>query len=321
MSTTSLLRYPTTVMLIDDNERYLQNLSLRLNQAFPYKIEVNPSEALLKLKQQTQLSSFLKGKLSLHDEHDEVGSVLSFPHLLLPKPDRFDQVSVIVVDYAMPQMSGLELCEQLRDVPLKKIMLTGHADSQVAVDAFNEGLITNFVTKDRPDCFEQLDQKIAKCQKAYWDEHIAPMIEPYYELHSGHDINYRELDRFCEQRGFIERYPAIEKGDFLLFDVNGQPSWLSLLTPERLQSFIDIAEGNGAPSSIITALRSKQAAPFFFTHLDLAAPVDAWHEYLYPLNTCSDEGDFYYLLIPAEKRLINQLPTPTFTYRDFMGNA
>jgi CheY-like chemotaxis protein len=46
---------------------------------------------------------------------------------------------VLVVDYSMPQMNGVEVCEALRHLPCKKILFTGAADEKVAVERLQSG--------------------------------------------------------------------------------------------------------------------------------------------------------------------------------------
>jgi two-component system response regulator FixJ len=53
------------------------------------------------------------------------------------------QPGVIVTDVRMPEMTGLELVKRLkaRDVPLPIIMITGHGDVPLAVEAMKAGVV------------------------------------------------------------------------------------------------------------------------------------------------------------------------------------
>ena len=75
--------------------------------------------------------------------------------------DRFNDVSVIIVDYYMDEMNGIEVCETLSKHPAKKILLTGGADKEnIAIDAFNKGIIHRFINKTDPDFPSQIRQAI-----------------------------------------------------------------------------------------------------------------------------------------------------------------
>jgi len=56
---------------------------------------------------------------------------------------------VIISDYKMPKMNGVELLEKVREISpeMIQIMLTGQADMQAIIDLINKGKIYRFLTK------------------------------------------------------------------------------------------------------------------------------------------------------------------------------
>ncbi|MCC6528349.1 MAG: response regulator [Polyangiaceae bacterium] len=57
--------------------------------------------------------------------------------------------AVVVADYAMPGMNGIELCRHVRDVSADTacVLVTGHADLSVAAEAINRANVYRFLTK------------------------------------------------------------------------------------------------------------------------------------------------------------------------------
>ena len=51
----------------------------------------------------------------------------------------------------MPEMNGLEICKILKGYPFKFILITGEATSEKAIEAFNSGLIHQFIPKGCSD--------------------------------------------------------------------------------------------------------------------------------------------------------------------------
>jgi FixJ family two-component response regulator len=59
---------------------------------------------------------------------------------------------VVVSDMKMPGMNGIELLSQVREIAPQtiRVILTGHADIETAINAVNEGAVFRFLTKPCP---------------------------------------------------------------------------------------------------------------------------------------------------------------------------
>lgn len=62
--------------------------------------------------------------------------------------------SVVVADYLMPDIDGLEFLDSIELPHTKKLLLTGAADQELAVSAFNSGLIDRFIMKGEENALE-----------------------------------------------------------------------------------------------------------------------------------------------------------------------
>lgn len=103
---------------------------------------------------------------SLRKEGYELHS-LNDPEAALELLSR-EKFDLILSDHLMPNMTGLELLKlvRTRHPDTMRLMLTGHADMQTAIDAINQGEIYRFLTKPWDDtelkvtlflAFEQLE--------------------------------------------------------------------------------------------------------------------------------------------------------------------
>jgi len=56
---------------------------------------------------------------------------------------------MVISDHLMPEISGLEFIKKIRTLypGIIRIILTGHADTSIAISAINDGEIYKFITK------------------------------------------------------------------------------------------------------------------------------------------------------------------------------
>jgi FixJ family two-component response regulator len=144
------LRTTGCVALIDDNEDFvftLETLLASKQRAVVSFTEPGPLHAFLEerahllAQEQALLASIWRAQLEPH------GTVAVEALRFFSRPERLEMPLVLVSDYAMPSETGLAVCARHRYPGFERILLTGVADTAVAVTAFNSGLIEQFVRK------------------------------------------------------------------------------------------------------------------------------------------------------------------------------
>ncbi|MDU2063462.1 MAG: response regulator transcription factor [Sporomusaceae bacterium] len=103
------------ILIIDDEENYLNSLRRILQATFTVTTTRDPLQAL-----------------KLVEHHGPF--------------------TVIISDFRMPVMNGIELFSRILalDHEAQRILITGHAELQMTIDAINHGKINAFLTKPTP---------------------------------------------------------------------------------------------------------------------------------------------------------------------------
>lgn len=170
--------HPTQIVLIDDDINFLGNLSLQLDADLAYLLFDSTQKALAYLNRR-QSSTIVRDRFfrETQPSRGKNGTAEDSRNLLeidieaisqeMHSSDRFSQISVVLVDYAMPQMDGLQFCESITDPHVKKILFTGVATESLAVDAFNEGLIDQYIRKHEHAVYDRLNRAIRQFQRDY----------------------------------------------------------------------------------------------------------------------------------------------------------
>jgi CheY-like chemotaxis protein len=316
--------HPTLTVLVDDSESFLKSLSFQLDPMLASKTFYDTSVALQWLKHSTQ-----PGQLPLHANFDTVNQQadqrnvaldLDRIHRISRQRQRFDVPAVVVVDYSMPQMNGLEFCQQLRRLPCKKILFTGAADEKIAVTAFNRGLIDRYIKKSDPNALDILELEIAALQQAYFADHS----ETLCQLLTLHDYRFLDdaalaalVERLYRQHGFVEHYLYPNPNGILFFDKHGKAHLMMIETESGMGAQYEIARDSEAPPSLLNALHERRVLPFFSDGDGMYSPAvgDGWHRYCQPAQVCEGRERYYWALFDMPPHFLGG---PQYPYSRFL---
>jgi CheY-like chemotaxis protein len=152
-----LIYYPLSVMCVDDEDLMLKGLKHNLGKTYQIITVDNPFTAIEKLKDlQTNLITinYLKKTIN-HQESDYTDIQLNIKleqlYNLFNDENKENEVGVVISDYMMHDMNGLEFCKKITQLPCKKMLLTQRQDTQKIYLAFQNNIIHLFYEKTQTD--------------------------------------------------------------------------------------------------------------------------------------------------------------------------
>jgi hypothetical protein len=140
--------------------------------------------------------------------------------------------------------------------------MTAHADEQIAVTAFNEGLIYQFIPKQRvsadigalPALLDRADSISSSAFSALWAAQIKPDQQDLLQAYGG------DLARFAKHH-WVEYVVLGDPFGILGLDVSGRASWLQLEASTHLGDLAELAESVEVPAAVLSEIRAgKQFA-------------------------------------------------------------
>lgn len=215
---------------------------------------------------------------------------------------RIREVSVLVVDYSMPAMNGIEFCEQIKNSAIKKILLTGYATSTEAVKAFNNNTIHYYLKKNDENMLQELEATIHQLQHAYFNELSssikAEAIDSGTPFFADPQLA-RYFQTTCETLGVTEYYYLTNPSRFALH-TRSQDKFLCIIyTEDDIAQHLQVLKEENAPEHLCSAIKSREFIPYFqsadgFYEPSISNAISCIH----PANHVQGKVNYYCTIIP-----------------------
>lgn len=312
MSAVNPIFFPTQVILVDDDGLILKKLSDQialLNR--PVRTFSSPFAALDYIESLGQKS--LSHKFMIQDEETLLKANLIGLYKEIFNPGRYSTISTIIADFEMPDMNGLDFLMKVKTPNIQKILLTGVADENLAINAFNDGIIDHYIKKHDPKIYPLIEACLSRSQNNFFtretrvflqaihhDEHPQAIMEPGFE---------EFFKKILKEKDICEYYLLDSIGSFLLFDNKKNPSILFLFDEDILQYQLhavsgDIDESDLSESEFEDIENHKKALCFNYFDDGEFLEAKTLSKYLQPLEKIQLGGrPYYYAYAPKVPNL------------------
>lgn len=291
--TLSLSCSPGAVSFLDDDADFLEMMGLVMPRGLHIDLFLRPGDCVAHLQgQRMRFEADQWRQQEIVDRWRKYCAPM-IPQILrywAAERARYGLTQVLVIDYAMPAVNGVELLRSLSDWPGARILLTGQADEQIAVDAFNGGLIQQFIPKQSTDLTQRLLAAIRRLQGlvAARTAHVwRSTLKPRQSALLGYTSVARDLSRLMERRRWVEHVIIGAPFGILGRDAGGHAEWLQLEPVSGLDELAELADGSVAtPAALDDIRRGRQLVDLELRQM-LGQPLPATLRDAFPIG--SDE--------------------------------
>lgn len=307
--------HPTSVLVLDDDPLFLESFNFQFSDELTCQAFTRPDTALEHLRaQESQHPRF--GRYFAPCSGSELGWEASSGDQLLrlqvsqirsmiADQSRYERISVAVVDFDMPKMTGVQFCRAMRDLPVKTILLTGKAGLETAINAFNERVIDCFLQKQDPNVSVALRGEIRRLQSDYFHKVSCPLNSALSLQDSKFlsDRKFVELfEEFRRNHGVVEHYVCAAPPGILMFDNQKNPLFLLVSDPDMAMSHAEVAEAQNAPADLLQLLKTRKAMAWFPTKDGYYDPRFAtdWMQYVWPAQELTGNVAWTYSLVRSQ---------------------
>jgi len=316
-----LYRRPGGVIFLDDDPDYLEMLGEVMPLAWFVRLFLRPVACIDLLQEDAK-----RREKDAWTQQEIINQwrdgALLIPQILqywrADAAARFALVQVAVVDYAMPAMSGLRMLSELQDWPGSRILLTGRADEQLAVSAFNRGLINQFVPKQSPDLrlrlISAIDDLRHQPDQGYQQIWRATLSADQQAL-LGDPLISQALDNLAKAQGWTEHLVIGKPFGVLALNAQGSAGWLQLEPAANLEELAEIAQSQGWEAQTVQDIRT--GAKLIDLELHLALGTDHPPQAKESLVMAGEHGHLYGAIFPIGEPFS---PGSTNSHEHFLAN-
>lgn len=272
---------------------------------FNIKVFDNPESAIKYINQQQQLPQTTANEEMPKPEGESevwVKRVLTRQNAKRFDENKITEVSVVVVDYSMPNMTGIEFCEKIETASVKRILLTGFATSTDAVKAFNNNTIHYYLQKNDDKMLQELEASIHRLQQAYFNELSSSIKAEAIDSGTPFFADPQLAAYFqstCESLGIDEYYFLSNPSRFSLHTKQGERFVCVVCAEEDIQEHLQVLVEEQAPEALYQQLESRQFVPYFKTVDGYFEPTALNPEkQLHPATCVQGKVNYYCAIIP-----------------------
>lgn len=241
----ALIRRPGAVVVLDDDLSYLEMLATVLPKTWDVRLYQHPSHCIEAVLGNLALwEADLQAQQRMLERASEGDRLIP---LLLDywshDLDRYQLIQACVLDYSMPGMDGVATLKAMDPWQGGRIMLTGQADEHLAVSAFNQGLISQFIPKQSPNILNRLITSIQQVLNSP----SAPLTQQWRKSLTSEQYRVlrqpgvsADLSALSHQL-WVEHVILGSPFGMLGMSASGKASWLQLETMETLRDLSELA--------------------------------------------------------------------------------
>lgn len=312
----SLFHHPTTTVFVDDSEEFLYSIALGVDR-LPYRSFCNPVQALAYVNHFSTAYD-AAGQQNTFSSNASVDKLFAQVERKLSDHHRFAEPSVLVVDYSMPSMNGLDLCSQITNPNIKKVLLTGVADEKVAIDALNTELIDFYISKRENSLSHRLRGIISHLEIRYFqdlfgwsrDNEVRKVLPHLY------DSAFADFfEDILESMQAVEHYPLPGSKGFCLINGYGVTNHLVVYSEEELSAVLEKADLSQLSQDMRDRVTDRQLIPYQVWP-GIEDTVIRDNDLFTPTLVSGKQN--YYCALVDEQYLLNQDTASRTTYHQFL---
>lgn len=304
-----IVYYPLSILCIDDEEIMLKTLSNYISPKYPVITVTTPTTAytiLNKNQSKPKLANHLENIInSENSDSSDIQLKIRLEQLigLSEIEDKSSEIGVMIVDYKLPEMNGLDFCYDIHNLSTMKILLTECQEYQRVLSAFSDNIIHSFFPKSENNLLSRILNCISQLTTRYFlnaTQQLKANIETKNKLPISDDLFKKLFCSIIRDMEIREYYLLDVNGSFLFINTKQERFYLIVHTEESLISFTSLYNDSDL-KPFIEPITNRLKIPFFGPKKDPAeVNISEWGTHLFTPQKFIGEKLYYWHIFKQE---------------------
>ena len=303
-------KFPTTIVLVDDDDSLLETLTNNLEEQCLIKAFSNPYEAQKYLNDNCSKDILKEKHINILSPSslEEVVISVNYTNLSMEvnNLEKTHVVSTLIIDYDMPGINGLEICQSINDPNLIKILLSGNIRDKDVINAFNQGVIDGYIDKYNLNLTSCIMDVVETSEEHYFDKlsafcAYAILLDKSRVSFLGTAQYIAFFKQLVKEHQIIEYYLIDSIGNYLLKSKNGGLLALYIGDEESFKAMLEVLP-EGVPDSLISEIKLKKKM-FCYSEIE-SISISNVINYVHPAHNIPGIKGLYYSLISIDAGLL-----------------
>ncbi len=293
--------YPTRKIILDDDNIFTESILFKMQDKH-FSSYTSPHCLLNYLLKKYDTVFRQTDLFEIEQANSELSAYYNF-HIPIKKWNAIAtntfvcDISVILIDYHIPNMNGIDFLNQIKNFPFKKILITGEQDYSIGIDALNVGLVDAYIRKDDPDLLNKMNSLVRALEWKYFTELSLSAYNISELNYLKNDVFLKKFEKLILENNITSFFLTNKEGDFSGFNVEREQSFIVVRSRKQLQELSNLAKEDGASEEIINDLVQAKVIPFFRNKQYWEIPAKEWGGFLHPANLLTDDSSLVWAVI------------------------